>query len=98
MKHLLWGSVLGLALLFSGAAQAQMSNPREQVGKRHPNLAAAQHHVDQALSKIEEAQQANEMDLGGHAKHAKELLDEANKELKEAAQFANKNEKKAKPQ
>ena len=93
MRNLLLGSALGLALLFSGAAQAQMG--REHVNpKRHPNLAAAQRHVEQALAKIEDAQKANEFDLGGHARKAKELLDEANKELKEAAQFANKNERK----
>jgi len=92
------GSTLGLALLFGGVAQAQMAKGQGVNPKRHPNLAAAQRQCEQALAKTTEAQQANEWDLGGHAKKAKELLDEANKELKEAAQFANKNGKKAKPQ
>ena len=94
MRNLLLGSALGLALLFSGAAQAQMSAKEHVSSKRHPNLAAAQRHVDQALGRIEDAQKANEFDLAGHARKAKELLDEANKELKEAAEAANKNDKK----
>jgi len=101
MRNLLLGSTLVMALLFGGFAQAQMGQMgggNEKVGKRHPNLAAAQRHIEQALDKIQEAQRANEYDLGGHAAKAKQLLDESYKEIKEAAQFANKDERKAKPQ
>lgn len=102
MKHVLLGSTLFVALLFAGAAQAQQGggqmggqmkgqNPGVNVsGKKHPNMAAAQHHIEQALEKMDAAQSANEYDLGGHAKKAKELLDQADKEIKEAAEFANK--------
>jgi len=56
---------------------------------RHPNLAAAQRLSQQAFEKIVAAQQANEWDMQGHAQKAKDLLDQANKELKAAAQAAN---------
>ena len=39
------------------------------------------------------AQQANEWDMDGHAAKAKELLDQVNRELKLAAEAANKNRK-----
>ena len=77
-----------LALLIVGAALAQ--RPRENVsGARHPNLAAAQRLSEQAWQKIVAAQEANEWDMQGHAQKAKNLLDEANKELKLAAEAAN---------
>jgi len=58
---------------------------------RHPNLAAAQRLVREAFEKITAAQRANEWDMNGHAQKAKELLDQVNKELKEAAEAANEN-------
>lgn len=61
--------------------------------KRHPNLAAAQRLTDQAWQKIVAAQRANEFDMAGHAQKAKELLDQANRELKQAAEAANRNDK-----
>jgi hypothetical protein len=56
---------------------------------RHPNLASAQRLRQQAYDKVSAAQRANEWDLNGHAKRAKELLEQVNKELKEAALAAN---------
>jgi F0F1-type ATP synthase membrane subunit b/b' len=56
---------------------------------RHPNLAEAQHHIQQAFEKIGEAQRANKEELGGHAEKAKTLLERASRELKEAAEYAN---------
>jgi hypothetical protein len=55
---------------------------------RHPNLAAAQELCVQAWLKVEEAQKANKDELGGHAQRAKELLEQVNHELKQAAEFA----------
>ena len=57
---------------------------------RHPNLAAAQRACDSAIRKVTAAQTANEWDMGGHAKKAKELLTQASAEIKEAALAANK--------
>ena len=80
-------AVLGALLLIGGAAIAQ---PKRNIsGARHPNLAAAQRLSQQAWEKISAAQEANEWDMKGHAQKAKELLDQANKELKEAAEAAN---------
>jgi protein-disulfide isomerase-like protein with CxxC motif len=99
MKNLLLGSSLGLALLVGGLAQAQMASPKENVNQhRHPNLAAAQRLSEQAFAKINAAQQANEFDMDGHAAKAKDLLDQANRELKQAAEAANANKNKMKPQ
>jgi hypothetical protein len=78
-----------LAILISGLALAQ---PKENVsGGRHPNLAAAQRLSHQAWQRVVDAQQANEWDMQGHAQKAKDLLDQANNELKLAAQAANRN-------
>jgi hypothetical protein len=82
--------VIGSLLLLGGFAIAQ--KPVENVSKgKHPNLAAAQRLSQQAFEKITAAQEANEWDMQGHAKKAKELLDEVNKELRQAATAANKN-------
>jgi hypothetical protein len=81
------GASLGTLLLAGGLAIAQ---PKRNVSAaRHPNLAAAQRLSQQAWEKIAAAQEANEWDLGGHAKKAKELLDQVNKELRLAAESAN---------
>lgn len=91
MSKSLIGAVLCAALI-GGVAVAQ--KPSENVsGKRHPNLAAAQRLSDQAFEKIKTAQEANEWDMDGHAAKAKELLEQVNKELKMAAEAANKNHK-----
>lgn len=82
------GAVLGSVLLLGGVAIAQRPE-RDVSGKRHPNLAAAQRLSQQAWEKIEQAQRANEWDLDGHAKKAKELLDDVNRELKLAAEASN---------
>jgi hypothetical protein len=86
------GSVLGVALLCGGVAIAQKPE-RDISAQKHPNLAAAQRFTDQAFNKISAAQEANEFDMNGHAAKAKELLDQANHELKMAAEAANKNKK-----
>jgi hypothetical protein len=84
-------AILGLGLTAIGISLAQ---PAQNVNPgRHPNLAAAQRLTDQAYQKIIAAQQANEWDMQGHAAKAKDLLDQANNELKQAAQAANKNKR-----
>jgi hypothetical protein len=77
--------VLGSSLFVGGVALAQRVNPG-----RHPNLASAQTLCQQAFEKLVAAQQANEYDLGGHAQKAKELLEQANQQIKLAAAAANK--------
>lgn len=56
---------------------------------KHPHLAAAQRACDRADKAIHAAQEANEFDLGGHAAQALQLLDQANAQLKLAAQTSN---------
>ncbi len=87
-KHLV-GSLLGLSLVTAGITIAQGPPERNVSGARHPNIAAAQRLTDQAYNKIVAAQQANEWDMDGHAQKAKELLEQANRELKAAAEAAN---------
>jgi len=70
----------------TGFAQKPSQNVSRQ---RHPNIAAAQRLVAQAFQRITDAQRANEWDLSGHAEKAKQLLDQANAELKQAAEAAN---------
>jgi hypothetical protein len=78
----------GVLLLLAGLALAQ--RPKENVAPgRHPNLAAAQRLSQQAWQRIVAAQEANEFDMQGHAQKAKNLLDEVNRELKLAAESAN---------
>jgi len=91
MKTRLFTAVLGSTLLIGGLAIAQ---PKKNVSAgRHPNIAAAQRLAAQAFEKIKAAQEANEFDMGGHAQKAKELLEQANNELRQAATAANRNAK-----
>jgi hypothetical protein len=85
-------AVLGAMLVVGGFALAQPPKPNVSAA-RHPNINAAQRLCQQAWEKIQAAQQANEWDMQGHAAKAKNLLDQANTELKEAAQAANANKK-----
>jgi F0F1-type ATP synthase membrane subunit b/b' len=81
-----------VVLLVCGLAYAKPV--RNVSGKRHPNLAAAQQLSQQAFERIVAAQKANEFDMAGHAQKAKELLEQANVEIKQAAQEANENKAK----
>lgn len=81
--------VMTAGLVLAATATAAQQPVRDVSAKRHPNLAAAQRLVDQAYKRVTDAQQANEFDLGGHAAKAKELLDQANAELKQAAEVSN---------
>jgi len=84
------GVLSGFLLLIATVAVAQ--RPVENISPgRHPNLAAAQRFSEQAFNKIVAAQQANEWDMQGHAQKAKELLEQANQQLKMAAEAANRN-------
>ncbi|MES2220240.1 MAG: hypothetical protein V4587_04655 [Acidobacteriota bacterium] len=75
--------MVGSSMMFA-QGPAQNIDPN-----KHPNLAAAQRSISHAYEKIDAAQQANREQLGNHAQRAKELLEQASQELKEAAEFAN---------
>jgi hypothetical protein len=87
-RKMFLGSLVATGVFVTGLWIAQ-GQPAQNVGGRHPNLAAAQRLTAQAYEKISAAQQANEWDMQGHAAHAKQLLDQANNELKAAAEAAN---------
>jgi len=84
MKTRIAAVVLGSTLFLAGVALGQRVNP-----KRHPNLSAAQELCEQAFEKLTAAQRANEYDLKGHAAKAKELLEQVNQQIKEAAAASN---------
>ena len=93
MTHSLRVAIFGATLLSLAAMPAD--KPAQNVSaKKHPNIAAAQRLCAQAFDKLSAAQQANEFDMKGHAQKAKELLDQVNAELKQAAEAANENAKK----
>jgi len=83
-RKLILGSILSLGLFASGLVVGQNVSPI-----RHPNLNAAQRFIEQAISKVDAAQGANEFDMGGHAAKAKEHLAKAYEEIKQAAEAAN---------
>ena len=56
---------------------------------RHGNIARAQEYSRYAFDAMTQAQQSNEFDMGGHAERAKQLLAQANDEMKLAAEWAN---------
>jgi hypothetical protein len=86
--------LLGSAALALTASAALAAPPVDDISAhRHPNLAAAQRLATQAYERVSAAQKANEFDMGGHAQKAKELLDQVNRELKQAAEEANEHHK-----
>jgi DNA-binding transcriptional regulator PaaX len=88
-RNLVMSGVAGAGLLAAGIVIAQ-NPPAENIDpNRHPHLAAAQHHIRMAFDETGQAQHANDWDMSGHAAHARELLDQAARELKAAAEAAN---------
>jgi hypothetical protein len=79
-----------LGLLTSCTTTNVVENERVSPG-RHPNLAEAQRLIERARDKIADAQRVHDFDLNGHAKRAKELLDEAYTEINLAALAADEN-------
>jgi hypothetical protein len=63
--------------------------PVVNIGTRHGNLQAAQQYIVAAFQRIDDAQRANHGQLGGHAQRAKDLLAQADEELRLAADVAN---------
>ncbi len=87
-RNLLFVTSLSTAIACCGIvfAQAPVVNIDH---RRHGNLAAAQSYIVQAYQKINAAQAANQDQLGGHAQRAKDLLSQADAELRLAANGAN---------
>ena len=70
-------------------AVVYVQRPTVNISRRHGNLRDAQSYIVQAFQKINQAQHANKGQLGGHAQRAKELLIEADAELRQAANVSN---------
>lgn len=86
-NRLFLGAAAAAALALGATGIAQL--PADNVnGRRHPHLLEAQRLCTQAYEQINVAEKANEFELGGHAARAKQLLDQANRELQLAAQAA----------
>jgi hypothetical protein len=82
--------VVTVSLILLVGSMGFAEKPVQNVNpNHHPNLAAAQRLCEQAFEKVAAAQRANEWDMDGHAKKAKELLEEAGREVKLAAEAAN---------
>jgi hypothetical protein len=90
-RNVILSTTLAAVLACAGIVVAQ--RPGVDIGRRHANLEEAQRLIQQAYGKIEDAQGANHGHLGGHAEKAKQLLNEASRELKEAAEYANQRER-----
>lgn len=88
MKTFAVGALALATLVAASASQAQP--PVQNINPyRHGNLAQAQELTAQAFDSLTAAQVANNYDLGGHVGRAKDLLRQANIEIKLAAQYAN---------
>ena len=86
VKQVLIYGAFGAVLFASGLAVGQENiNPQ-----KHPHLAEAQRMIGTAIGQIDAAQAAWGDKLGGHAARAKSLLQQADGELKQAAEYANK--------
>jgi cellobiose-specific phosphotransferase system component IIA len=81
--------LLGAVVALTACAVSAQMPVRNIDPYRHGNLAAAQRLVVQAFERLSDAQDANDYRLGGHAERAKELLRQANDEIKMAAEAAN---------
>jgi methionine synthase I (cobalamin-dependent) len=91
MKKKLAATVSVLAFCMIIAAQEPVVDIDKTV---HPNLAAAQQHIVEANRYIATAQKDNRYDMKDHAQKARQLLMEADQELKAAAEAANASGKK----
>jgi hypothetical protein len=85
-KQAVLTGMFSVALFAAGVAVGQEDiNPRI-----HPHLAEAQKMISSAEGQIDVAQSTWKEKLGGHAQRAKVLLQQADGELKQAAEYANK--------
>ena len=87
MKHV---ARLSAAILIVGSAVLAFAQaPVVNIGDRHGNLRRAQQSIVSAYQAINEAQRDNDGQLGGHAQRAKDLLTQADQELRMAANVSN---------
>jgi flagellar motility protein MotE (MotC chaperone) len=86
----MWKTIAAMVSILAICVVIAAQEPAVDIDKRvHPNLAAAQQHIVEANRYIATAQKDNRYDMKGHAEKARQLLNEANQELKAAAEAAN---------
>jgi hypothetical protein len=85
LKQVLIYGACSAVLFTGGMAVGQNISPQ-----KHPHLAEAQKMIGGAIGQIDAAQSAWGDKLGDHAQRAKQLLIQADGELKQAALYANK--------
>jgi hypothetical protein len=86
-RNLLIRAALCAALGCAGVIFAQA--PVVNISNRHGNLRSAQTSIVEAYRSVVRAQGANDGQLGGHAQRAKDLLIQADQELRLAADVSN---------
>ncbi len=79
----------GTAVIALQAHGAQYQGPVVNIGKHHGALRHAQESLVSAYQSIQQAQQNNDGQLGGHAERAKQLITQADEELRMAANVSN---------
>ena len=78
------------ALLTLAAAAAVVTTLAVAGPERgHPNIIAARKEAQHAIEHMQKAQHANEFDMGGHAQKAIDLLNQAQEEMRIAAETDN---------
>jgi hypothetical protein len=77
------------AILGTAVFAFAQSSPVVNIGNNHGNLRRAQQSIVSAYQSISSAQADNDGQLGGHAARAKELLVQADQELRLAANVSN---------
>jgi hypothetical protein len=89
MKRIFLMVGIAVCAAFVLGAVVFSQQPPVNVGERHGNMRAAQQLIQQAWQKVNEAQEDNHYNLGGHAGKAKELLSQASEEIRLSADAAN---------
>ena len=79
------------ALLMLATATAAVVTTLAVAGPEHghPNIIAARKEAQHAIEHMQKAQHANEFDMGGHAQKAIDLLNQAQEEMRVAAETDN---------
>jgi hypothetical protein len=88
-KNKLVRTIVMCSVMAASSAMFAQGPAQDIDASKHPNLASAQTSIAHAYQKIDSAQQANREQLGDHAQRAKDLLVQASRELKMAAEYAN---------
>jgi len=76
-----------LALAAAGAIASTLALAGPERG--HPNIIDARKETQHAIEHMQKAQRANEFDMGGHAQRAIDLLNQAQEEMRMAAETDN---------